>query len=138
MTPRVLFPEVRMFKNRNRLRKKLHEELYGQIPQMACESACSDCCCLVRFSRYEVAQIDTVRIICAVFKRFRQATTQKCPYVTQENRCSIYQVRPFVCRLFGTADHERLRCPKGLRPEKMLSAEEAERLINRFVKIIDL
>jgi Fe-S-cluster containining protein len=58
--------------------------------------------------------------------------------MTEDNRCSIYQARPFVCRLFGTADHERLKCPKGERPEQMLSAEEAEELINQFLKIIDL
>ena len=127
-----------MLNKRRRLRKELHEELYGLIPDMACPSGCADCCCVVRFSRYEMAQISTARIVRAVFTRFRQATTQKCPYMTENNRCSIYQVRPFVCRLFGTADIERLRCPKGIRPKKMLSAEEAEKLINQFLKIIDL
>jgi Fe-S-cluster containining protein len=127
-----------MLKKRRRLRKELHEDLYGLIPDMTCPSGCSDCCCVVRFSRYEVAQISTVRKIRAVLKRFRQATTQKCPYLTEDNRCSIYQVRPFVCRLFGTADIERLRCPKGMQPAKMLSAAEAESLINQFLQIIDL
>jgi Fe-S-cluster containining protein len=77
-------------------------------------------------------------IICAVFKRFRQATTQKCPYVTEGNRCGIYQVRPFVCRLFGTTEIERLQCPKGIRPDKMLTTKEGEKLINQFLQIIDL
>ncbi len=127
-----------MFKKRRWLRKKNHEELYTQIPSMSCPSGCSDCCCLVRFSRYEVAQISTAKLIRAVFTRFRQATTQKCPHVTENNYCNIYQVRPFVCRLFGTADHERLRCPKGVQPKKMLTADEAEKLINQFLRIIDL
>ena len=127
-----------MLKKRRSLRKNLHEELYAQIPDMICPPGCSDCCCLVRFSRYEVAQISTTRIVHALFKRFRQATTQKCPYLTEDNRCNIYQVRPFVCRLFGTADIERLRCTKGMEPEKTLSAEEAEKLINQFLLIIDL
>jgi len=127
-----------MFKQRRWLRKKNHEELYTQIPNMNCPSGCSDCCCLVRFSRYEVAQISTAKLIRAVFTRFRQATTQKCPHVTEDNHCNIYQIRPFVCRLFGTADHERLRCPKGVQPKKMLTADEAEKLINQFLRIIDL
>ena len=127
-----------MFKKRHRLRTELHEELYAQIPSMTCPSGCSDCCCIVRFSRYEVAQISTAKIIGAIFMRFRQATTQKCPYLTENNRCSIYQVRPFVCRLFGTADIERLQCPKGMAPDKKLSAEEAGKLINQFLRIINL
>ena len=127
-----------MFKERLRLKKRLHEELYAQIPNMNCPSGCSDCCCLVRFSRYEVGQISTAKIIRAVYTRFRQATTQKCPHVTKDSHCNIYQVRPFVCRLFGTADHERLRCPKGVRAEKMLTAEEAKKLTDQYLQIIDL
>jgi Fe-S-cluster containining protein len=127
-----------MFKKRRKLRKTLHEELYAQIPNMTCPSGCSDCCCIVRFSRYEVAQISIAKIIRAIFIRFRQATTQKCPHLTRDNRCGIYQVRPFVCRLFGTTEIERLRCPKGMRPNKLLSVEEGENLINQFLRIIDL
>ena len=127
-----------MFKKRRMLRKKLHEELYVQIPNMTCLSGCSDCCCIVRFSRYEVAQISTAKILRAIFRRFRQATTQKCPYLTEDNRCGIYQVRPFVCRLFGTTEIERLRCPKGMEPDKILGAEESEKLINQFLRIVDL
>ena len=132
------FSGVQMFKKRRRLRKKLHEELYAQIPNMTCPPGCSDCCCIVRFSRYEVAQISTAKIIRATFTRLRQATTQKCPYLTEDSRCSIYQSRPFVCRLFGTTEIERLRCPKGVEPDKLLSAEEGEILINQFLRIIDL
>jgi len=127
-----------MFKRRRGLRKKLHEELYAQIPNMICPPGCSDCCCIVRFSRYEVTQISIAKIIRAIFNRFRQATTQKCPHLTEDNRCGIYQVRPFVCRLFGTTEIERLRCPKGMGPDKLLSVEEGEDLINQFLRIIDL
>jgi Fe-S-cluster containining protein len=127
-----------MFKQRRRLRKELHEELYGQIPSMTCPSGCSDCCCIVRFSRYEVAQLSIAMIIRAIFTHFRQATTQKCPHLTRDNRCGIYQVKPFVCRLFGTTEIERLRCPKGVEPDKLLSAAKSEDLINQFLKIIDL
>jgi Fe-S-cluster containining protein len=127
-----------MFKKRRGLRKKLHEELYAQIPNMSCLPGCSDCCCIVRFSRHEVAQISTAKILRAIFVRFRQATTQKCPYLTKDKRCGIYPVRPFVCRLFGTSEIERLRCPKGMVPDNLLSVEESENLINQFLQIIDL
>ena len=133
------FSEVQVFKKRRRLRKQLHEELYAQIPNMTCLSGCADCCgcCgILRFSRYEVAQISTAKIIRAIFRRFRQVTSQKCPHLTADNRCGIYEVRPFVCRLFATT--ERLPCPKGIGPDKLLSAEEAEKLINQFLRIIDL
>jgi hypothetical protein len=127
-----------VLKKRRRLRKALHEELYAQIPSMTCLSGCSNCCCIVRFSRYEVAQISTAKIIRAIFMRFRRATSQQCPYLTEDNRCGIYEVRPFVCRLYGTTEIERFKCPKGMRPEKLLSPEEAEKLINKFLRIIDL
>lgn len=85
-----------------------------------------------------MAQISIAKIIRAIFISFRQATTQKCPHLTRDNRCGIYQVRPFVCRLFGTTEIERLRCPKGMGPDKLLSVEEGENLINQFLRIIDL
>lgn len=35
---------------------------------------------------------------------------QRCPFVKKNNRCSIYNERPNVCREFGV--HEKLPCPK--------------------------
>lgn len=33
--------------------------------------------------------------------------------------CQVYEDRPLICRLFGTT--ERLRCPRGMKPEKATS-----------------
>lgn len=35
----------------------------------------------------------------------------KCPFLTSENQCGIYDDRPSVCRKYGDESHKCLRCP---------------------------
>jgi Fe-S-cluster containining protein len=44
-------------------------------------------------------------------------------------RCSIYSMRPAICRLFGAVDHPMLRCPHGCRPEKYLTDAESRAIL---------
>lgn len=47
-------------------------------------------------------------------------------------KCSIYENRPFVCRIFGTS--EILRCDN-CTPERFLSEKETEELVHQYVLI---
>src|SRR5215469_7714608 len=49
-----------------------------------------------------------------------------CPAL-KEGRCTVYEDRPLICRLWGAT--ESLPCPHGCRPEKMLTNDEASALI---------
>jgi len=49
-----------------------------------------------------------------------------CPYLVNK-RCSIYPVRPAICRLFGIV--KELACPFGCTPSEYISHEDAKKLI---------
>ncbi len=104
-----------------------HEELYAQIPEMACKPGCSDCCGPVPFTLWEWERVQD--------RRHGDWSSLKCPYAVN-GRCEIYEQRPFMCRLFGTTEDARLRCPHGHRPDRMLSTTEARRLTSEYLELM--
>jgi hypothetical protein len=101
-----------------------HEVLYKRIPAFRCKPGCSACCGPVPFSRTERGRIPDKRTAVGI----------DCPY-SGPRGCAIYEKRPFMCRLFGAA--ASLPCPFGCRPDRMLSAEEADDLTRRYVELMD-
>ena len=99
--------------------KKL-KRLYKKIPNMKCKN-CGKCCGIVPFIKLEWARVENKK----------KATNLNCPYLSK-NGCEIYELRPFMCRLFGTSIDPRLKCPNGCAPDKILSAEEARELTNKY------
>lgn len=105
--------------------------LYRELPAMACRPGCSDCCGPVPWSPAEWARVaDEPAALTARRVPMDNATVAaapdqlKCPFATAEG-CSVYDRRPFICRLFGTAKDVRLTCPHGCGPRKKISAERA-------------
>ena len=102
------------------------EEIYSQIPEMECIEGCTDCCGPVTFSNQELLNISDRRYF---------MDDESCPY-SRSGCCEIHSKRPFMCRLFGTVDDDRIRCPHGCRPKTMLSPEKAKELIKKYKKYI--
>lgn len=99
-----------------------YKELYAEIPKMKCNN-CHECCGLVPFSDWELSQID----------KPKPYTDINCPYLSILG-CTIYENRPFMCRLFGTV--EDLQCPYGCKPDKMLSAEKGLELTFKYQELM--
>jgi uncharacterized protein len=95
--------------------------LYAEIPAMTCKPGCTDCCGPVPFAK---AEWDAI-------KDKREASSIDCPY-SLTGRCDIYTDRPFLCRLFGTADDPHLTCPHGCQPVKRLTQQQAAFLMRRY------
>ncbi len=53
----------------------------------------------------------------------------ECRCLTEEKRCSIYEHRPMICRLWGVA--EGLECEHGCEATGAVSREEAKKLLKR-------
>lgn len=106
--------------------KKKHKKLYDQIPEFSCVPGCNDCCGPIPFSRWEWKRI----------KDKRPANGLECPYVNADGLCDIYYQRPFMCRLFGTVDNQRLICPHGCGPGKMLTDKQGKELTDKYLEII--
>lgn len=78
-----------------------------QLPVMQCDDGCGECCGIVPATQKEFDRVMDYAAEHGI-KPAHQGKT--CPWF-QEGRCTVYEVRPLVCRLFG---HTRLMtCPRG-------------------------
>ena len=93
-------------------------DLYKRIPSSVCRPDCVKCCMdMIRFSPSEGAKMGAYEY------------DGRCPYLDESGKCSIYERRPLVCRLFGTS--ELLKC-EGCTPERCLSAEETTEILRLY------
>lgn len=97
------------------------KKLRSMIPTFSCKPGCHDCCGPVVFSKWEWEQVADKKTATCIF----------CPYASFLG-CEIYEHRPIICRLFGTID--RLKCPRGCRPEVLLTEEEAAAIMEEYLK----
>lgn len=96
--------------------------LYSQIPPIACQGLCTDCCGPMGMSHLEYVRVQRAT------PRKLFAQRQPCPLLRQ-GRCTVYAVRPLICRLWGVA--ENMPCPWGCRPTRYLSIDEADVLMRQ-------
>jgi uncharacterized protein len=110
--------------------------IYRQIPGFRCVTGCGDCCGLVPWAAEEWARVADrapagVELLdfmdCVIPAR---PGSSVCPFF--DHGCTVYDDRPFMCRLFGTAPDARLTCPHGKRPTHQLTVENAARLKERY------
>jgi uncharacterized protein len=113
-----------------------------EIPAMTCRPGCSDCCGPVPWSPAELARVADAIPPQARVEQVRGVTVLldplnplRCPFVSPAGGCAVYDRRPHMCRIFGTAPAEpRLRCPHGCRPERPLTPARAGELTARYRK----
>lgn len=128
-----------------RRREAALRELYEQVPEVPCKGACHGACCFIGASVHEVQKIE--RLIGRKFEtldRREVAPVQAfgqdarplarfvCSALTEDGRCSVYDDRPMICRIFGTT--EKMRCYRGCQPERMLSDDEARELYRESIR----
>lgn len=104
-----------MARRKPRPRKERHEavrritEAYAKLPPMQCKGLCGHSCGPIGMSGVEEG-------------RFRERGVPvpgmmdpSCPSLDFAGRCSNYDIRPMVCRLWGVVDE--MPCPHGCVPE---------------------
>lgn len=60
-------------------------------------------------------------------------TNETLSCVFSSEGCSVYKDRPLMCRLFGTT--LSLPCPRGCKPEKLLTQEEEDEIMGIYLKL---
>lgn len=113
------------------------EALYKRIPELDCKGLCHPSCTIVPAEDLEIKRARK-RMSCNPFRVSNKdleaaKTTGKIPScgALKDNRCTIYSVRPAICRLYGAA--EGLECPFGCEPKKpKLSRQEAYSIIREI------
>lgn len=88
-------------------------KIYASLPAFKCKGLCADTCGVIPVFKAE-------RSIVSSAAGFDTGTmmgteTMKCPLL-KDGRCSIYDSRPLICRLYGMVDHPLMRCPHGCEP----------------------
>src|SRR6185436_11709101 len=110
--------------------KQRLQHLYKQLPKVQCRGLCQEACGPIACS---TAEAEIMRRQSGKPLSF-DARSGRCNYLNDAGRCSVYPVRPFVCRIFGAS--EKLPCVWGCKPAVPLMSEEAEgRLFLRVLEI---
>lgn len=94
---------------------------------MNCKEGCSDCCGPVPFSDKEWEKVKN--------RPRRGDNSLKCQFLI-DNKCSIYEDRPYICRIFATTKGvKELECPHGCKPFFPLPAERSEELTLNYMQL---
>lgn len=110
-----------MAPNPRRLDARL-QAIYDRIPKLECRGLCYDSCGPIEASVRERQRIERAggRTLCTV-------DGSCCSMLGPDNRCTVYDVRPLICRLYGVA--KGLECPYGCKPERYLTRVEASEML---------
>jgi Fe-S-cluster containining protein len=105
--------------------------LYAELPTMQCQGLCADSC-------YSLVQTSVERDLVADVTGVRLALVQTpltaCPALGMLKTCTVYEVRPLICRLWGMTPG--MRCQYGCVPEGgFLSAEQTYGFLARAAEL---
>jgi uncharacterized protein len=114
--------------------KKL-EKLYSKIPGIECKGLCHESCTIVPAAKIEIQRAKTKMGGKNPFNPLSAITVlkdQKIPICSalKDKRCSIYNARPAICRLYGVA--EGLECPFGCVSKGKITKKESYDLIREI------
>lgn len=100
------------------------QRLYEKIPKSKCKAGCFSCCInSVQMTSEELEKIGGYTYI------------DRCPHLSlSEGKCTVYEHRPMVCRLYGTS--ELLKCENCV-PEKFLDEEETREILREYLKMLN-
>lgn len=106
------------------------DDLYAMIPDMQCLPGCTECCRLFGVPCRTPEEDARIRAyLQAQGRSILTAQGTSCPYLS-ESGCTIYPVRPFTCRFFGTSP--TVLCPRGARPLELLHEDLDAEIQSRY------
>lgn len=117
--------------------KPTFEDIWMMIPDSGCIGACQEACTAIGMSKAEHAMLAEVMygfpFSDQMSNDLQYDRTYRCPAL-QGGRCTVYDIRPTVCRLWGSSDE--VPCPWGCVPKGgRLSVSEARSLFQISLEI---
>lgn len=100
------------------------DRLYAELPTLNCQGKCAESCGPIFMSR-----VEWERIIEAVGYEPVGQDDLTCPLLTEDGRCSVYEIRPTICRLWGMVD--AMPCVFGCKPSRVLERTEGYAFLER-------
>lgn len=113
------------------------ERIYRAVPAVDCKGLCSESCGPIDMSDGERERIAAAGVRIPPPKELLDTIidrgTSDCPALV-DGRCSVYEVRPLICRLWGAV--ESMPCPHGCEATPgLLMDAGAQSLIRRSLKL---
>lgn len=99
------------------------EALYAELPRLECAGRCAESCGPILMSPLEEANI------VAAAGRLPGVTLDLTCTLLVNERCSVYAIRPAICRLWGLV--ESMPCLWGCKPERYLTDDEGYAFLRR-------
>jgi Fe-S-cluster containining protein len=116
--------------------------LYDTLPKLSCKGLCHDSCGPIASSPAEAAvlkrkgvDLPKMEELPGLMLRVLDGADVRCSGLTEDKKCSVYEHRPMICRLWGSVLNPRMMCPHGCEPERWVSDEEAGELLKRVSKL---
>lgn len=94
------------------------KELYGRMPRTECREGCFRCCV------NSIMMSDDEREAIGGYE-----WKGRCPKLGEDGRCTVYDRRPLVCRLYGAS--ELLRCEE-CGCDQPISEEETLDILRKY------
>ena len=108
------------------------EDLYNLIPAFECKPGCIECCSSFGVPSRTWVEEERIRAFVTVHGIVRRPVEGLCcPYVTPAG-CAIYEVRPLICRLYGTSPN--YLCKLQARPVHLLHEDEEMDIFHFYYK----
>lgn len=103
--------------------------LYAKVPTVRCKGLCQENCSVVTCSTWELNRLKEVGTM-----QEELDDPLRCPFLDTEGKCSGYEARPLICRMYGAG--EGLECPHGCTVEgEILSKKDGFALISEAREI---
>lgn len=98
-------------------------DLYARLPPLDCRGLCHSTCTVIAATELEYQLVeDTGVSIRPRLALITNETVPDCPALGPLRNCTVYALRPLLCRAYGVV--EGLRCVHGCVPAQLLSNRE--------------
>jgi len=104
------------------------DAVYETLPKIECKGHCQNACGPIGMTPDEHR-----RMVEAAGHEVGVDKELTCNLLTREGKCSVYAVRPAICRLWGV--EETMLCPWGCKPSRVLTFEEGHHFLSLVNKI---
>lgn len=105
------------------------DKLYRRIPEVHCKGLCQEACSIIPMQESEARRLKARTGEWPTY----DAKELRCSMLTEDGKCSVYGIRPLVCRLFGAV--RKMTCPHGCVPDRWVSEAEARAITEQAVRI---
>jgi Fe-S-cluster containining protein len=117
------------------------DRLYAELPTIRCQGRCAIACGPIPLSEIEARRLQlashtkprTVIRLLADGGPETLTPRERCIYLTPADRCSVYAVRPLICRAWGLV--RLMSCMHGCLPDRWLRDTDFVRLAQAIERI---